>query len=107
MTFHGQTPGAAAPLTSPVTPTTMRAVVQDAYGCAQTSCSSQRSPHRRSADDDVLVRVRAAGVHIGDWHVMTGSPYLMRVVGFGFRGPEGSGPGHGCRRNGRGGGRRT
>jgi NADPH:quinone reductase-like Zn-dependent oxidoreductase len=36
----------------------------------------------------VLVRVHAAGVHIGDWHLMTGQPYLMRVIGFGFRGPK-------------------
>ena len=34
------------------------------------------------------MRVRAAGVHIGDWHVMTGQPYLMRIMGFGFRGPK-------------------
>jgi len=36
----------------------------------------------------VLVRVHAAGLHIGDWHVMTGQPYLMRVMGFGFRAPK-------------------
>jgi len=36
----------------------------------------------------VLVRVRAAGIHIGDWHVMTGLPYLLRVVGFGLRAPK-------------------
>ncbi|MFL6191690.1 MAG: NAD(P)-dependent alcohol dehydrogenase, partial [Actinomycetes bacterium] len=31
-------------------------------------------------DGEVLVRVRAAGLHRGDWHVMTGVPYLIRVV---------------------------
>jgi NADPH:quinone reductase-like Zn-dependent oxidoreductase len=36
----------------------------------------------------VLVRVRAAGIHIGDWHVMTGLPYLLRVLGFGLRAPK-------------------
>ena len=36
----------------------------------------------------MLVGVRAAGVHIGDWHLMTGLPYLMRIMGFGFRGPK-------------------
>jgi NADPH:quinone reductase-like Zn-dependent oxidoreductase len=41
--------------------------------------------------DDVLVRIHAAGVHIGDWHVMTGLPYLLRVVGFGFRAPKWTG----------------
>jgi NADPH:quinone reductase-like Zn-dependent oxidoreductase len=39
-------------------------------------------------DNDVLVRVHAASIHIGDWHVMTGLPYLLRVVGFGFRAPK-------------------
>src|SRR3954451_18152165 len=39
-------------------------------------------------DDDVLVRVHAAGVNIGDWHVMTGLPYLLRIVGFGLRTPK-------------------
>jgi NADPH:quinone reductase-like Zn-dependent oxidoreductase len=27
-------------------------------------------------------------VHIGDWHLMSGEPYLMRIIGFGFRGPK-------------------
>jgi NADPH:quinone reductase-like Zn-dependent oxidoreductase len=31
-------------------------------------------------DNEVLVRVHAAGLHRGDWHVMTGLPYLIRVV---------------------------
>jgi hypothetical protein len=31
-------------------------------------------------DDEVLVEVRAAGLHRGDWHIMTGLPYLIRVV---------------------------
>ena len=36
----------------------------------------------------MLIRVRAASVHIGDWHVMSGLPYLLRVVGFGLRAPK-------------------
>ena len=31
-------------------------------------------------DDEVLVRVRAAGVNIGDWHLLRGEPYVMRLV---------------------------
>ena len=53
-----------------------------------TSSARRRSTGPTIGDDDVLVRVHAAGVHIGDWHVMTGQPYLMRVVGFGFRAPK-------------------
>jgi NADPH:quinone reductase-like Zn-dependent oxidoreductase len=41
-------------------------------------------------DDQVLVRVHAAGLHRGDWHVMTGLPYLIRIVvpTLGLRGPK-------------------
>jgi NADPH:quinone reductase-like Zn-dependent oxidoreductase len=39
-------------------------------------------------DDEVLVRVRAAGVDRGTWHLMTGTPYLARIVGFGLRAPK-------------------
>ena len=65
----------------------MRAAVQDTYGGADVLQLAQIAVPT-VGQDDVLVRVRAAGVHIGDWHVMTGQPYLMRVMGFGFRGPK-------------------
>jgi NADPH:quinone reductase-like Zn-dependent oxidoreductase len=39
-------------------------------------------------DDDVLVRVVAAGVDRGAWHLMTGQPFVMRVMGFGVRAPK-------------------
>jgi NADPH:quinone reductase-like Zn-dependent oxidoreductase len=44
-------------------------------------------------EHDVLVRVRAAGLDRGTWHLMTGQPYLMRVIGFGFRRPKNRVPG--------------
>jgi NADPH:quinone reductase-like Zn-dependent oxidoreductase len=61
--------------------------VQDTYGSADVLHLTEISAPA-VADDDVLIRVHAAGVHIGDWHVMTGTPYLMRVAGFGFRAPK-------------------
>jgi NADPH:quinone reductase-like Zn-dependent oxidoreductase len=67
--------------------TTMRAVVQDTYGTADVLRLTQVAAPE-VADDDVLIRVRAAGVHIGDWHLMMGQPYLMRVMGFGLRAPK-------------------
>jgi NADPH:quinone reductase-like Zn-dependent oxidoreductase len=42
---------------------------------------------------EVLVRVHAAGLDRGTWHLMTGKPYLMRIVGLGFRGPKNRVPG--------------
>jgi NADPH:quinone reductase-like Zn-dependent oxidoreductase len=40
--------------------------------------------------NEVLIRVRAAGLYRGDWHVMTGLSYLIRVVvpDLGLRGPK-------------------
>jgi NADPH:quinone reductase-like Zn-dependent oxidoreductase len=34
------------------------------------------------------VRVRAAGVDPGVWHLMTGLPYLVRILGFGLGAPK-------------------
>ena len=65
----------------------MRAIVQDRYGSADV-LQLREVAEPAIGDDEVLVRVRAASVHVGDWHVMTGQPYLMRVLGFGLRGPK-------------------
>ena len=71
----------------PAQQTTMQAIVQDKYG--SSSVLELRSIDKPEIGvDDVLVRVRAAGLHIGDLHVMTGQPYLMRIVGFGLRAPK-------------------
>jgi NADPH:quinone reductase-like Zn-dependent oxidoreductase len=67
-------------------PTTMRAVVQPAYGAPDVlELRNVDVPAVR--DGEVLVRVRAAGVNIGDWHVLRGIPYLMRIV-LGLRRPR-------------------
>ncbi len=66
---------------------TMRAIVMDRYGSPEVLELRQVSKPR-VGDDDVLIRVAAAGVHIGDWHLMTGQPYLMRLMGFGLRAPK-------------------
>jgi NADPH:quinone reductase-like Zn-dependent oxidoreductase len=58
---------------------TMQAVVQDAYG--STEVLELRDIDKPvPTDDQVLVRVHAAGLDRGVWHVMTGLPYLIRVV---------------------------
>ncbi|HEY5844517.1 MAG TPA: NAD(P)-dependent alcohol dehydrogenase [Mycobacterium sp.] len=65
----------------------MRAIAQDRYGDAD-ELRLIHVPAPEVGADDVLIRVRAAGLHIGDWHVMAGQPYLMRIMGFGFRSPK-------------------
>jgi len=65
----------------------MKAIVQDRYGSPEV-LKLRDIDVPDVGDDDVLIRVHAAGVHIGDWHVMTGLPYLLRVVGFGLLAPK-------------------
>jgi NADPH:quinone reductase-like Zn-dependent oxidoreductase len=71
---------------------TMRAIVQDTYGAAD-SLRLDTIPRPAVGDGEVLVRVHAAGLDRGTWHLMTGKPYLMRVAGLGFRGPKDRVPG--------------
>lgn len=73
---------------------TMRAVVQHQYGTEPDDAFRIETVDRPSVgDDEVLVRVRAAGLDRGTWHLMTGRPYLMRAMGFGFRRPKNAVPG--------------
>jgi NADPH:quinone reductase-like Zn-dependent oxidoreductase len=67
--------------------TTMKAIVQDQYGSADVLKLHDINKPVVGVDD-ILIRVHAAGVHVGDWHLMSGQPYLMRIIGFGFRGPK-------------------
>jgi NADPH:quinone reductase-like Zn-dependent oxidoreductase len=65
----------------------MKAIVQDSYG--STDVLELRDIDTPVVGDEgVLVRVLAASVHIGDWHVMAGLPYLLRIIGFGLRAPK-------------------
>ncbi len=65
----------------------MTAVVQDRYGSPDV-LRVARIPRPTVAADEVLVRVRAAGVDRGTWHLMTGLPYPLRLAGFGVRRPK-------------------
>jgi NADPH:quinone reductase-like Zn-dependent oxidoreductase len=38
-------------------------------------------------DDDVLIRVHAAGVNAGDWHLLRGEPFMVRLMA-GLRRPK-------------------
>jgi NADPH:quinone reductase-like Zn-dependent oxidoreductase len=64
----------------------MKALTQDRYGTDVLEVRDIERP--RPAQGQVLVRVVAAGMDRGAWHFMTGEPYLMRVLGFGFRAPN-------------------
>jgi NADPH:quinone reductase-like Zn-dependent oxidoreductase len=59
----------------------MQAVVHDQYGSPDVLELRDVEPPV-PGDGEVLVRVRAAGVDRGVWHLLTGRPYLVRVVAF-------------------------
>jgi NADPH:quinone reductase-like Zn-dependent oxidoreductase len=70
----------------------MKAITQDKYGSAdvlQLHDIEQPTP----SEHEVLVRVQGAGIARGVLHVMTGEPYLMRLVGFGLLKPKNPVPG--------------
>ncbi|GII66994.1 NADPH:quinone reductase [Sphaerisporangium krabiense] len=65
----------------------MKAIVQDRFG--SFDALELRDVARPVAGDgEVLVRVHAAGVDQGVWHLMAGLPYPVRLAGFGLRRPK-------------------
>jgi NADPH:quinone reductase-like Zn-dependent oxidoreductase len=62
----------------------MKAIVQDRYGSAD-ALKLEDIGVPAPGDDDVLVRIHAAGVDPGVWHLVTGLPYLVRLIGYGYR----------------------
>jgi NADPH:quinone reductase-like Zn-dependent oxidoreductase len=90
---HPDRPATTPSPTAPETPrTSMRAVVRDAYGTADVlAVRDVALPVARAGE--VLVRVHAAGIDRGAWHLMTGRPYLLRLAGFGVRRPKNPGLG--------------
>jgi NADPH:quinone reductase-like Zn-dependent oxidoreductase len=69
----------------------MKAMIHDRYGSAEV-LETRDTEQPRIGDDEVLVRVDAASVHVGDWILMTGSPFVMRFA-TGLRKPKNPVPG--------------
>jgi NADPH:quinone reductase-like Zn-dependent oxidoreductase len=64
-----------------------RAITHDAYGSADLlELRDIGTPE--IGREEVLVRVHAAGVDRGVWHVMTGLPYPIRLAGYGLLAPR-------------------
>jgi NADPH:quinone reductase-like Zn-dependent oxidoreductase len=64
----------------------MKAIVQERYGSADM-LQLREIDTPEIGVEEVLVRVLAASLFIGDWHVMTGLPYLGRLA-LGLRAPK-------------------
>ena len=67
--------------------TTMQAIVYDSYGTSDV-LRLKAIDRPVMGDDEVLVRVHAAGLDRGVWHLMTGLPYPIRIAGYGLRAPK-------------------
>lgn len=65
----------------------MKAIVRDVYGSVDVLEFRDIEPPTVK-DDEVLIRVHAAGVDRGVWHIMRGLPYPLRAAGFGLRAPK-------------------
>jgi NADPH:quinone reductase-like Zn-dependent oxidoreductase len=78
-TTHGS--AAARPL-----PTTMSAVTARVYGGPEV-LATEELPVPSPDAGELLVEVRASSLNALDWHFLTGTPYLMRLM-FGLRRPK-------------------
>jgi NADPH:quinone reductase-like Zn-dependent oxidoreductase len=65
----------------------MKAIVRDTYGSSDV-LELREIDIPEISDDEVLIRVHAAGVGRDVWHIMTGLPYPIRLAGYGFRAPK-------------------
>src|ERR1700682_1242196 len=70
----------------------MKAIVQDVYGEPKEVLRLQVIAKPVVKDGEVLVRVHAASVHVGDWMLVTGVPYIARPA-YGMRKPKNRVPG--------------
>jgi NADPH:quinone reductase-like Zn-dependent oxidoreductase len=69
----------------------MKAIIQTRYGSPDV-LRLEDVDKPTPGDDEVLVRVREAAVNIGDWHLLRGVPYVIRL-GLGLRKPRRRTPG--------------
>src|SRR5438132_10245110 len=68
----------------------MKAIVQDRYGNPEAVLGLQEIAKPEVKDGEVLVRVKAASIHVGDWLVVTGVRYIARQA---YGKPKGRVPG--------------
>ena len=71
----------------------MKAIVQEAYGSPSAVLHLREVDRPDPRDGEVLVRVRATSVHPDVWHVITGRPAVLRLMGAGVRRPANPVPG--------------
>jgi NADPH:quinone reductase-like Zn-dependent oxidoreductase len=84
MTSAHAPPDSQSPFGAKATSTTMKAIVQDRYGEPEAVLKLEDIATPVLKDDEVLVRIHAASLHVGDWILVRGVPYVARMaVGMG------------------------
>ena len=73
-------------------PHTMRAIVHRSYGTAKV-LARETVDIPTIGEKEVLIKVHCAALDRGTWHLMTGTPYLIRILGFGILRPKQAIPG--------------
>lgn len=86
------TPTTESESTKEAARTTMRALVQSAYGNPETVMAVRQVETPSPAEGQVLVRVHASSVNALDWHFISGTPYFLRLIA-GLREPKRKIPG--------------
>ena len=71
----------------------MKAIAQDVYGPADQVLGLTEIDRPSIGDGEVLVRVHAAGLDRGVWHLTAGLPFPVRLAGYGLRAPKNKVPG--------------
>lgn len=71
----------------------MKAIVQRTYGPPRDALRLEDVADPVPGSNEVVIRVRTAGVNALDWHLVTGEPRIMRLAGLGLRRPKNVGVG--------------
>ena len=65
----------------------MKAIIYEKYGPPDV-LRLEEIEKPEAGDGEVLVRVQVASVNPFDWHILTGKPFGLRLMGFGFLKPK-------------------
>lgn len=66
---------------------TMKAMVNTHYGSPDV-LQLQEVAKSTPKDNEVLLKVYATSVNVGDWHLLRGKPFLMRLMSYGLLTPN-------------------
>jgi len=66
----------------------MRAVMHRCYGPPGKVLAIERIARPKPAKGEILIKIRAASVNPYEYHMVTGKPYVMRLMGTGLGLPE-------------------